>query len=155
MFNKNISKTLAHILTVIILFAFTACGADNSVVLNETDYNYINSIYNNMSLWEVDDKDYCCTSFGIYKFDDNIYFAVFYQTAKTETGMIGHGAIESKIGNSKYFHLTENNLEDATDLSTEEIKALTAVSGYCEYNCNGTETEKYDYIKSAYIQYIT
>lgn len=151
---KSISKIITYIVSMA-LFVFTACGTDNSVALNETDYNYINSIYNNMSLWEVDNKDCYCTSFGIWKFDNNIYFAVFYQAGKTETGTIGNGAVSSKVGNSNYFCLTENSLEVATDLSIEQSRSLAVVSAYCEYNHNGTATEKYNDIKSAYIQYIT
>lgn len=158
---KNKSKIIKYILPVILLvaiiFVFTACGTDDSVALDETDYKYIDTIYNNMSLWESDDdqgrNDFSCTSFGIYKYDDNIYFATFYQTGATEEGMIGNESVSSKTGYAKYYILTENNLEIATDITSKRSKSLYVVSAYCKYRPNGTTTEKYDDIKAAYIQY--
>lgn len=156
--NVYLISTIIFLSVIMVLF-ISGCSAGDNISLSDTDYKYIDSIFNNKQLWESDTSDtyrLSCTNCGITKINGKLYFCTYYKYSNGVNGTIGEngGKISSTIGSSKYLELTESGLSKPTDtLSKEDLKSVSVVSNYQEYNSNATDEQKKEQVKQAYMMF--
>lgn len=148
-------KIICLFLSVFICLSFCSCASSEKtkeIELTEEDYKYIDSVYSVMSQWDTthydSGKDHYINKIAFFDFDGNNTLS-FYKNYPVG-GYCGSG-----------YYVYSDRLEkinpDVYDYDTKTIHTgclMQTVLKGTEWDYTATDKEKYEIIKSAYIDYL-
>lgn len=148
-------KVISFISLLLLCCLFCSCESSKTITkedLTETDYSYINYVYNTMSSWNTthydSGKDHYINKIGFYDFDgtDNLAFFINYPVG----GCCGSGYYVNSDGLEL---ITYDVYDQDTHTRHSSCLAKTAYMG-TDWSIDLTDEQKYEAIKSAYITFL-